>query len=341
MWIRILGEGSHLHRCRICVVAHNQLNQKSVCNAMGQVMICTQFMCHRMADTQECICKCHTSHGGSVRHLLSCDRICSTLVISAGQIGEDILGSHQCKAVCIVCCHDGCISLQCMGQCIDTGSTGQTLGLIHHEISVYDRHVRQQLIVSDGPLGTCISVRDNCERSYLGTGTGRSRDCNEHCLLAHLREYIDSLTNIHEVHSQIFEVALLMLIHEPHDLAGIHGRTATQSDDDIRSECLQLLKTFPCYLKRRVRSHLIEAGMGDTHIVQLIRNRFCHTAGVKERIRNDEGFLLSIVCFQLVQRNRQTAFLKVNLLRCTEPKHILSPFSNGLDTDQMFHIYVL
>ena len=81
--------------------------------------------------------------------------------------------------------------------------------------------------------------------------------------------------------------------------------------------------------------------MGNAHIIQKLCDCLGITIRVKERIRNDEGFLLIIVGFQFIKSNRQTAFLEVNLLRCTEPKHIFSPFSNGLDINQMFYIYIL
>ena len=44
---------------------------------------------------------------------------------------------------------------------------------------------------------------------------------------------------------------------------------------------------------------------------------------------------------QLIQGYRQTALLKVYLLRCAEPQHILSPLSNSLNVQQMLHAYVL
>ena len=43
------------------------------------------------------------------------------------------------------------------------------------------------------------------------------------------------------------------------------------------------------------------------------------------------------LCAKLIQRYRHTSFLKVNFLRCSEPKHILSPLGNSLDVDQMFY----
>ena len=185
-----------------------------------------------------------------------------------------------------------------MCQGIDTWCTGQSLRLSHHEVCIYDCHVRQKLIVSDRPFCTCVCICDDCKRCNLRTCTWWSRNCYHHSFLAHLRECVYSLTDIHEVHSQIFEVALRMLVHQPHDLRCIHCWTTTKCDD---------------------------------HIIKLICDRSCHSAAEQESVSYDKCLRLVIVILQLIQRNRQASFLKVYFLRCSEPQHILSPFSNRLN----------
>ena len=44
---------------------------------------------------------------------------------------------------------------------------------------------------------------------------------------------------------------------------------------------------------------------------------------------------------KFIQSNRQAAFFEINFFRCSNPEHIFSPFSNGLDVDKMFYTYVL
>ena len=54
--------------------------------------------------------------------------------------------------------------------------------------------------------------------------------------------------------------------------------------------------------------------------------------------------MLSSCCItvsQLVQRYRHAAFLKVYLLRRSEPQHILSPLGNCLDVQQVLDAHVL
>ena len=132
-----------------------------------------------------------------------------------------------------------------------------------------------------------------------------------------------------------------MLIHEPHDLGSIHCRTAAQSDDCIRLEGSHLLHAFLSALQCRVRSYIVEACVLDSHFVELLLDRLCISVLVKECICYDKCFLLVHYCAKLVQSYRHTAFLKVYLLRCSEPQHILSPLGNCLHIQKMFYSYVL
>ncbi len=128
MRIRILGERfPSFTGAGVCVIGITSSIQQSVCNTMRQMMICTQLMCHGMADTQECIGKCHTGHGGSIP-IFSLATGSSAPFRKQLQICKIFLGSHQRKASCIIRCHDGRIRLQKMGQSIDTGCAGQTFG---------------------------------------------------------------------------------------------------------------------------------------------------------------------------------------------------------------------
>ncbi len=50
---------------------------------------------------------------------------------------------------------------------------------------------------------------------------------------------------------------------------------------------------------------------------------------------------LPITFTELIKSNRHTALLEVNFFRCSHPEHILSPFSNSLGIDKVFHTNVL
>ena len=129
-----------------------------------------------------------------------------------------------------------------------------------------------------------------------------------------------------------------MLIHQPHDLACVHSGAAAQSDDHVRLESAELFYAASRALKSRIGCHLVEAGIGNAHLVQLIRDRLGMTVAVEETIGYNKGFFLLIIGFQFVQRHRQAAFFEVYFLRCAEPEHIFSPFCHGLDIDQMLYV---
>ena len=131
-----------------------------------------------------------------------------------------------------------------------------------------------------------------------------------------------------------------MLVHYPHDLCGIHCRSAAKRDDRIRFKCTHLICTKTCALQCRVRSYFVEACVLDSHFVQFRLDRSYISVLVQERVCYDKCFFLMHDRSKFIQCNRHTAFLKVYFLRCSEPKHVLSPLGNGLDVQQMFHSYV-
>ena len=128
-----------------------------------------------------------------------------------------------------------------MSQSIDTGSTGQSFWLAHHEISVNNCHIWKQFIVCDWPFCSCCSICDDSKWSYFRTCSGGSRDGNHHCFFTHLREGVNSLTDIHEVHSKVFKCTFRMFVHHPHNFCTVHSGTTTESDDNVRTKCFQLL----------------------------------------------------------------------------------------------------
>ena len=218
-----------------------------------------------------------------------------------------------------------------MGQCVNTGSAGQTFWLGHHVVCIDDCHVWQQLIVSQRVFCAVAVIGDNCKWSYLGTGTRRGWDCNKVCFFAHLREGVNSLADIHEAHSQIQEVYFRMLVHYPHDLTCVHCRTAAQCDDAVWFECAHCMCAGFCAGEVRVRCYFIEAGVLDSHFVKFILNWFYIAIFIKEGVGDNEASLLAHYLAQFIQGNRHTAFLQVYFLRCSKPQHIFSPLGYGLD----------
>ena len=80
--------------------------------------------------------------------------------------------------------------------------------------------------------------------------------------------------------------------------------------------------------------------MYDTHLIQLIFDLLGKAILIQERVRYDKASLLAHYIFQFIQGNRGTALLKVYFFRGAHPKHVFSPFRNGLNINQMFYTYV-
>lgn len=67
----------------------------------------------------------------------------------------------------------------------------------------------------------------------------------------------------------------------------------------------------------------------------------CEAALEQEGVSYDEHSLLAHNVLELLESNREAALLDINLLRCAEPQHILSPLGNGLDIQQVLNTNVL
>jgi len=126
-----------------------------------------------------------------------------------------------------------------------------------------------------------------------------------------------------------------MLIKNPHNLSCVHSRTAADSNNAVRLECCHSLCTFLSGSKCRVRLNIEECSMLDAHFVKLICNALCIIILIEELVCNDECLFLVHNILQFIESNRQTALLEINLLRCSEPKHIFSPLSNCLNVKKV------
>ena len=298
-------------------------------------------MRHGVADAEECVCECHTGHRCGVSHLLAGFDIGLTVLVCSGQVVEYDLECLLCESVGVVGRHNGGIGLERVGDCVDTGGGGQSLGGAHVEVGVNYCHVGHKLIVCEGILNARCLVGDNGEGSYLAAGTCRGRDSDEIRLFAHLREGVDALADIHEAHCHIHEVRLGMLVENPHDFCRVHSGAAAQGDYRVRLEGSHLLNALFGALERRVGSNVAEGRVYYAHLVELIGYRLGVAVFVKEVVGDYERSLLAHDVLELIESDGQAALLDIDLLRCSEPKHILSPLSHGLDVDKMLDADVL
>ena len=293
----------------------------------------TKLMCHWVTYAKECICECHTCHSSCVTHLLSCDRIVRTIVVSSWEILKYHLKRTECKTICEVCSHHWSISLKSMCYSIDTGSRGKSLRGIHHHVGINDCHLRKELVICKWVLNSCSLVCDNRERCNLRTCTCWCRNSDEVCLLTHLRECINTLTDIAETHCHIKEVNLRVLIHNPHNLTCVHCWTTADCYNTIRLEGSHSLRTLCSGSKWWIRCYIIEGCVLDSKLVKLICDMLGVSVRIEELICYDKYLLLIHYSLKLLKCNRKTALLNIYLLRCSEPKHVLSPLSNSLYVD--------
>ena len=295
-----------------------------------------KLMSKRMIYSKESVCKSHTSHAGSVCHMVSCLYIISVSV-SSWKIIKYQLDCFQSKTVCIVRSHYGNICLDRVSHNVNTGSAGQAFRCAHHVVCVNNSHVRHQFIVCQRPFDSCFFVCNNGKRSYLRTCTGRCWDCYKVSFFTHFREGIDSLADIHEIHCHIVKISVRILIKHPHNFSGIHCRTTAKSDNAVRLKGAHCCCSGFCRCKRRIRLYIRKTGVYNAHLIQFILNRLCISVFVKERVGYDKAAFFAHNSSQLIKGNRHTAFFEVNLFRGSHPEHVLSPLCNSFNIDQMLY----
>ena len=128
-----------------------------------------------------------------------------------------------------------------------------------------------------------------------------------------------------------------MFVQHPHDFACVHCTAAAQRDYYVGGKGAHLFRTCLGACKRGVGRNVEEAGMCNAHFVEFVLNRLGVAVVVQETVRNDKRLLFVHHRLKFVKSNGQTTFFDVNLLRCTEPQHIFSPFGYGFDIEQMLH----
>ena len=157
------------------------------------------------------------------------------------------------------------------------------------------------MIVGKGILDTAVLIGDNRERGNFRTGTGRSRDSDEVGFFAHLREGVNSLTNIDESHRHIHEVYVGVFVHNPHNLARVHSRTAAERDNRVGFERTHKFRACLRACKRRVGRDVEERFVNDAHLIEFVFDGFSVSVIVKERVRYDKRAFLAHYVLQFVE----------------------------------------
>ena len=261
-------------------------------------MIGAELVGHGVVHAEERVREGHAGEAGGVRHVIAGLDV-GGLAVGGRQVVEHELRGLQRDGVGVVGRHDGDVGLHGVGEDVDAGGGGEALGLRHHVVGVDDGHGRHELVVRDGPLDAGLGVRDDGERRDLGAGARGGRDRDELGLLAHLLEAVDALADVHEVDGHVVELLLRVLVHGPHDLAGVHRGAAADGDDHVRLERAEQLHALLGVLQLRVGRDAPEAGVDDAHLVQGLLDLLGEAGLVQEGVRDDEGALAAVDLLEL------------------------------------------
>ena len=71
------------------IVSYHMADQRGVGQAVGDVQLRTDLVCHGVADAKKGICKGHASNGGCVMHLLTGQLVSISIRISTGKVLEE------------------------------------------------------------------------------------------------------------------------------------------------------------------------------------------------------------------------------------------------------------
>jgi len=278
----VLREGAHLCGRFACVEAEDLFEHERVCHAVRQMVERTELVSHRVAYAEEGVGKCHTCHCGGVCHLLTRLYVGQTVVICAGEVFEYHLERLNGKPVGIIGSHYRCISLKRVRDRIYAGGGGESARRGHVEIGIDYRHVGKQLVVCKWVLNAGVLIGDNGKGSDLRACAGRRGNCDEISLLAHLGEGVNALADIHKAHCHVGKINLRMLVHDPHDLCGVHCGAAAERDYNVGGKGGHLRRAFFGAGKRRVGSNIEKFGMRDAKGFELVRYRLGVAVVVEE-----------------------------------------------------------
>ena len=92
-----------------------------------------------------------------------------------------------------------------------------------------------------------------------------------------------------------------------------------------------------CARECRIGRDVEEGRVRKAELVELVGHGFGEAVLVEESVGHDEGALSAERVFELVKRDGRAALFDINLFGSSEPKHILSPFGDGLDIQQVLY----
>ena len=71
------------------IVPDHMADQRGIGQAVGDVQLRADLVCHGVADAKEGVCKCHAGNGGGVVHFLTGQLVSGAIRISTGKVLEE------------------------------------------------------------------------------------------------------------------------------------------------------------------------------------------------------------------------------------------------------------
>mmetsp|Transcript_27955 Transcript_27955/g.69794 ORF Transcript_27955/g.69794 Transcript_27955/m.69794 type:complete len:396 (+) Transcript_27955:994-2181(+) len=291
-------------------------------------------MSYRMADAEECVSECESGDGGGIVHVLAGGGV--GLEHRLGQVVEYQLDRTQTQGLGVVRREHGHVGLQRMSVGVVARERCQTLWHGLDEVAVHDGHVGCQAVGGDGVLGVCLAVRDDRKRGHLGTSARRRGDHHQFLhLAAQIRKLDDALADVEEARVELRDGDLGVLVHQAHDLGGVHGGAAAECDHAVGLVLLHTLHT---------RHHRQVVGVGLDVGKHVIVNATSLQGGREQRnvsqrlhgLVGDDECLRESVSLQVLHRLVQDAAVEVDGRRHLEPQHVLATLRHLFVVEEVF-----
>ena len=333
----VLSESSLFDRAVACVEANDLTQQQRVRDTVRNVERGTQFMRHRMAQSQERVSKSHTRQRGRIVHLFAGNRVVFAVFVGTRQVFVNLFRGFQSVRVREVRRHNGNVSFNRVNNRVITRSGAQSRRHRVDQVRVDNRHGRGQRIVRQRIFDVGFVVGNNRERRYFGTRTGSRRNGDHGRFCTQSGQIANSLADIHKAHGDIFEFDFGLFVHQPHDFARVNRRTAAQRDKAIGFVRFDHHHRVVNRRQGGIGLHVKENLVIRSDFVQNARD-VVHGARIEqEAVGYDKG---AFFAFQFAQSVVHRPAFEINLGRYFIPQHIFSPFGDGFDVQQVLRTNV-
>ena len=270
----------------VSIVFHNDRKHHCTGNTMRGIIDSTQGMCHGMSDTETYIGEAHTGNVLTQSHAFT--TFLSVGYRTAQGLGNDLDGFQMEHIGHLPGCLGG-VTFDCMGQCIHTGGSSQTLRHRRHHLGIYHSDNRHIMRIYAYELTLALYISDNVVDGNLCCGTC----CGGHCDDG----YAGLLGRCYA-----FQAAYIFEFRVGNDDAdgfgGIHGGTAADGDDIICAGCFESSHTIFHIVNGGVRLNIGINFISKTFLVQQIGYLSGHTELDQIRIGTYECFPESMsLCF--------------------------------------------